>query len=108
MKNDFDAKDIKTQAEEVKDSAKNAQQLATQLKNKYKNANDSLTEKAITSEDARARAQQLLTRASKITVATTGKLKELQGKLLIIFNVFHKIKTNFNKLYLLCRYGRKL
>lgn len=49
------------------------------MRNKYRQANDSLTEKAITSESARERAQQLLQRASKITVDTSSKLKELQA-----------------------------
>lgn len=51
-----------------------------QLKNEYKQANNSLSAKAVTSESARERAQNLLQRASRITVETTGKLKELKGK----------------------------
>lgn len=49
-----------------------------QLGNNYREANNSLTEKALTSETARARAQQLLQRASVITVDTTSKLTQLQ------------------------------
>lgn len=51
-----------------------------QLKNQYKQANDTLTSKSASSEVARERAQQLLQRASRITVDTTNKLKELRGK----------------------------
>lgn len=54
--------------------------LILQLRDNYRKANDSLTAKAITSESARERAQQLLQRASKITVETSSKLKELQGE----------------------------
>lgn len=80
LKNDLDAKDIKKQADLVRDSASNAHEIATQLHDKYRQANDSLSTKALTSESARERAQQLLQRASKITVDTSSKLKELQGE----------------------------
>lgn len=53
--------------------------LFLQLKSQYKSANDTLTTKSATSEVARERAQQLLQRASRITVDTTNKLKELKG-----------------------------
>lgn len=49
-----------------------------QLKNNYREANDSLTEKASSTESARARAQQLLQRASVVTVNTNTKLAHLQ------------------------------
>jgi len=79
LKNDYDAKEIKQQADQVRDAAHNAHEDATKLRDNYRKANDSLTAKAITSESARERAQQLLQRASKITVETSSKLKELQG-----------------------------
>lgn len=50
-----------------------------QLKNNYREANDVLTEKASSTESARARAQQLLQRASVVTVNTQSKLAQLQG-----------------------------
>lgn len=50
------------------------------MKNQYKQANDTLTSKSASSEVARERAQQLLQRASRITVDTHTKLKELRGK----------------------------
>lgn len=50
------------------------------MKNEYLSANASLTERARKSEGARERAQLLLSRASKITVDTANKLKELQSK----------------------------
>lgn len=49
-----------------------------QLKNTYRQANDSLTEKAAATESARARAQELLQRASAVTVNTQNKLTQLQ------------------------------
>lgn len=49
------------------------------MRNDYRQANVSLTEKASTSESARARAQQLLHRASVITVSTGEKLSKLQS-----------------------------
>ena len=49
------------------------------MKNDYREANDSLTEKASATESARARAQQLLQRASKVTVHTQNKLAQLQS-----------------------------
>lgn len=48
------------------------------MKNNYRQANDSLTDRASATESARARAQQLLNRASKVTVSTTTKLTQLQ------------------------------
>lgn len=48
------------------------------MKNTYRQANDSLTEKAAATESARARAQQLLQRASTVTVNTQNKLTQLQ------------------------------
>ncbi|XP_055695879.1 laminin subunit beta-1 [Lutzomyia longipalpis] len=78
LKNDLDANEIQRQSDNVKDLANNAHELVTQLKNDYKQANNSLSAKAVTSESARERAQQLLQRASRITVETTGKLKELR------------------------------
>lgn len=49
------------------------------MKNNYRDANDSLTEKASSTESARARAQQLLQRASVVTVNTQNKLAQLQS-----------------------------
>lgn len=49
-----------------------------QLRNNYRVANDSLTQRASATESARTRAQQLLQRASTITVSTNSKLKQLQ------------------------------
>lgn len=48
------------------------------MKNNYRSANDSLTDRASATEGARARAQQLLQRASKVTVSTHDKLAQLQ------------------------------
>lgn len=62
-----------------------------QLKNQYKQANDTLTSKSGSSEVARERAQQLLQRASRITVDTNNKLKELRGE---IFLVIAHVSTN--------------
>lgn len=50
------------------------------MQNLYNKANITLTSKASSSEIARERAQQLLQRASKITVDTNTKLKELKGR----------------------------
>lgn len=54
--------------------------LSFQLKNNYQQANNSLTDRARKTEGARERAQLLLSRASKITVDTSNKLKALQSK----------------------------
>lgn len=48
------------------------------MKNNYRQANESLTNRASTTEAARARAQQLLQRASKVTVNTQNKLGQLE------------------------------
>lgn len=100
LKNAHDAKEIKIQADAVKDSASNTHEktkkvwtiflfkmlnwsvilFLLQLRNQYKQANDTLTSKSASSEAARERAQQLLMRASRITVDTHTKLKELRGK----------------------------
>lgn len=48
------------------------------MKNDYRAANDQLTDRASTTESARARAQELLQRASKVTVSTQNKLTQLQ------------------------------
>lgn len=79
FENDLNAKKITVRAEEVKDAANNAHDVATQLGNQYKSANDSLTAKAKKSEVERQRAQQLLQRASKMTVDTNRSLQSLQG-----------------------------
>lgn len=49
-----------------------------QLRNNYSQANNSLTDKASSTESARGRAQQLLHRASVITLSTKSKLEQLQ------------------------------
>lgn len=77
-KNELDAKEINLQTEKVKESANNAHELATQLRDEYKTANASLSTKAKTSESARERATALLQRASRITLEATGKLNKLQ------------------------------
>lgn len=77
-KNELDAKDINWQTDKVKESANNAHELATQLRDEYKTANASLSTKAKTSESARERATALLQRASRITLEATGKLNKLQ------------------------------
>lgn len=53
--------------------------MNNQLKNNYRQANDSLTDRASSTESARARAQQLLQRASVVTVNTQNKLVQLQS-----------------------------
>uniref|UniRef100_A0A8D8FJB6 Laminin subunit beta-1 n=1 Tax=Culex pipiens TaxID=7175 RepID=A0A8D8FJB6_CULPI len=78
VQNQQDAEEIIKQAETVKESANNAHDLATQLKDTYKTANATLTARSNASESARERAQNLLNRASKITVETTNQLKKLQ------------------------------
>lgn len=78
VQNQQDAEEIIKQAETVKESANNAHDLATQLKDNYKTANATLTARSNASESARERAQNLLNRASKITVETTNQLKKLQ------------------------------
>lgn len=77
-KNELDAREINAKTDKVKESANNAHELATQLRNQYKSANESLSTKAKTSESARERATALLQRASRITLEATGKLNELQ------------------------------
>lgn len=79
LKNDLDAKDIKAQADAVKNSTSNTHDMATQLSNEYRSVNELLSMKADKSESARERAQSLLQRASKITVDTSSKLSEIQG-----------------------------
>lgn len=77
-KNELDAKEIIEKTETVKESANNAHEMATQLRNQYKSANESLSAKANNSESARERATALLQRASRITVEATQKLIALQ------------------------------
>lgn len=48
------------------------------MRDTYKYTNDTLNEQAKASEDARQRAQALLQRASKITVDTNERFRELQ------------------------------
>lgn len=78
VKNEQDAKEINLKTDKVKESANNAHELATQLRNDYKSANESLITKAKTSESARERATALLNRASRITLEATSKLQQLQ------------------------------
>lgn len=65
------------------------------MKNEYLSANTSLTERARKSEGARERAQLLLSRASKITVDTANKLKELQSESSKIHSYGSEINRSF-------------
>lgn len=78
LKNEIDAKDVKNEADKVKESAKNAHADAQKLQYSSSAANQTLTDRAIHSENARERAKQLLQRASKLTVDTKEKLSELK------------------------------
>ncbi|XP_037959538.1 laminin subunit beta-1 [Teleopsis dalmanni] len=78
LKNELDAKEIKKEANRVKDSAIEARTDANNLKSSATVANQTLIERAQRSEDARKRAKKLLQRASKLTVDTNEKLRELQ------------------------------
>lgn len=78
LKNELDAKDVKNEADKVKESAKNAHADAQKLQYSSSAANQTLTDRAIHSENARERAKQLLQRASKLTVDTKEKLRELK------------------------------
>ncbi|XP_037816684.1 laminin subunit beta-1 [Lucilia sericata] len=78
LKNELDAKDVKNEADKVKESARNAHADAQQLQHSSSAANQTLTDRAIRSENARERAKQLLQRASKLTVDTKEKLRELK------------------------------
>lgn len=49
------------------------------MRNNYRDASASLTDKANSTESARARAQQLLQRASIVTVNTQNKLDQLNS-----------------------------
>ncbi|XP_055377658.1 laminin subunit beta-1 isoform X2 [Condylostylus longicornis] len=77
--NEILALEIKRQADKVKQLATDAHESASQLKNKFQSASSSLSERANSSEVARERAQNLLQRASKLTVDTNEKIKELEG-----------------------------
>lgn len=97
-KNDLDAKDIRERTEHIKDTANNAHDLASKLRNQYKTANSSLALKAKTSESARERATQLLQRASRITVETTGKLRDLKDMTDIYNTNDHEIEKMEEKI----------
>lgn len=56
------------------------------MRNTYQQANTSLTERAASTENARTRAQQLLQRASVITVNTNSKLTQLESMALTYQN----------------------
>jgi coxsackievirus/adenovirus receptor len=91
---DSDAEKVQRKAENVKSESAHAFGTADNLRNNYKATNDKLNERAKTSEDARERAQQLLKRASKITVETDDKLKELN-------EIFDSYKSNEKELNVL-------
>ncbi|TMW54832.1 hypothetical protein DOY81_000065 [Sarcophaga bullata] len=78
LKNELDAKDVKKEADKVNESAKNAHADAQKLQYSSSAANQTLTDRATHSEKARERAKQLLQRASKLTVDTKEKLRELK------------------------------
>lgn len=79
LKNELDAKEIKKEANKVKDAATGARNDANNLKTFSHAANQTLTDRANRSENARERAKLLLQRASVLTVDTIEKLRELQS-----------------------------
>ncbi|XP_073827458.1 laminin subunit beta-1 [Musca autumnalis] len=76
--NKLDAEEVKNEADKVKESAKSAREDARKLQNASNVANQTLTDRAVRSENARERAKKLLQRASKLTVETQGQLSELK------------------------------
>lgn len=77
VKNDRDAKEITKEAANVKLEAMRAAGEANNLQSATSATNQTLTDRASRSENARERAKQLLTRASKLTVDTNAKLRDL-------------------------------
>ncbi|XP_022231765.2 laminin subunit beta-1 [Drosophila obscura] len=77
VKNDRDAKEITKEASRVKLEAMRARGEASNLQSSTSATNQTLTDRASRSENARERAKQLLQRASKLTVDTNAKLKDL-------------------------------
>ncbi|XP_034670103.1 laminin subunit beta-1 [Drosophila subobscura] len=77
VKNDRDAKEITKEASRVKLEAMRARGEANNLQSSTSATNQTLTDRASRSENARERAKQLLQRASKLTVDTNAKLKDL-------------------------------
>ncbi|EDW76145.1 uncharacterized protein Dwil_GK14820 [Drosophila willistoni] len=77
LKNELDAKEITKEANRVKAEAQRAHGEANNLQSSTSATNQTLTDRAIRSEKARERAKLLLQRASKLTVDTNEKWKEL-------------------------------
>ncbi|EDW03702.1 laminin subunit beta-1 [Drosophila grimshawi] len=77
LKNELDAKEITKEANRVKLEAIRSRGEASNLQFLTSATNQTLTDRAIHSENARERAKQLLQRASMLTVDTTEKLNEL-------------------------------
>nr|NP_476618.1 LanB1, isoform A [Drosophila melanogaster]NP_723319.1 LanB1, isoform B [Drosophila melanogaster]P11046.4 RecName: Full=Laminin subunit beta-1; AltName: Full=Laminin B1 chain; Flags: Precursor [Drosophila melanogaster]AAF52563.1 LanB1, isoform A [Drosophila melanogaster]AAN10647.1 LanB1, isoform B [Drosophila melanogaster] len=86
MKNDRDAKEITKEAGSVKLEAMRARGEANNLQSATSATNQTLTDRASRSENARERAKQLLQRASKLTVDTNAKLKDLNDLQTVYLN----------------------
>ncbi|XP_030383466.1 laminin subunit beta-1 [Scaptodrosophila lebanonensis] len=78
FKNELDAKEIKKEANRVKSEAMRARGEASNLQSSTSATNQTLTDRANRSENARERAKKLLQRASILTVDTNEKMNELQ------------------------------
>ncbi|EDW63810.1 laminin subunit beta-1 [Drosophila virilis] len=77
LKNELAAKEITKEANRVKLEALRARGDASNLQSSTGATNQTLTDRASRSENARERAKLLLQRASKLTVDTNAKLNEL-------------------------------
>lgn len=77
LKNNLDANEITKEANQVKLEALRARGEASNLQSSTSATNQTLTDRASRSENARERAKLLLQRASKLTVDTNEKLEEL-------------------------------
>ncbi|ALC38940.1 LanB1 [Drosophila busckii] len=77
LKYEMAAKEISEGAQRVKQQAVNARSEASNLQSSTSATNQTLSERATRSEQARERAKLLLQRASKLTVDTNEKMSEL-------------------------------
>ncbi|KAH8410464.1 hypothetical protein KR215_007376 [Drosophila sulfurigaster] len=107
LKNELDAKEITKEATRVKLDAGRAREEAGNLQSSTSATNQTLTDRASRSENARERAKLLLQRASKLTVDTNEKLSELNvmqetylqknQKLIELQNAVQDLNANLDK-----------
>lgn len=85
LKNVRDADEVKSEAKTLIQEVDDTKTKATKLLDDYNNANATLENRVKVLKTTRSNSQSLLEKASQLLASTTLKLKELEGKPVIIW-----------------------